>query len=610
MGVIYKLKKDVVDYIVSQKRHNPQISCRSLAGLVNEKFRSTISKSSVNAVLLQSQLSSPVGRRPLGQTRPKKFSIPPKRKEHLFAGAAQPGAIPRDVAGTPPSVKKQAKKPEEKAPKKAAFPDGRIENPPFTGKPPGPSLPPEGKNRFPAGGQDKGILYDGMGCFFLKAAEWLLSETSILGQAAHKFLTGVSRQELDAICETGLYFEAFGLKEVQDIDRYDQQGLWILNGLTEKVSSSKLIQVMEGIKDIKGFNIEMSNQIVQMAEEMSSIKVTLADQKEFFLDAQLSTIWPGNVQTGFSIANQKAIALMSKQIINNLSPAVICCAPGAESFSPEFFDLVASFENLPGKEIITTTLLDTRDQDIAEFSVIPQQKRFFIIGVWPWQEEFSRLKEEAQKMPSHVFAHPILEREVYYSEAYTNLLNEYIDSPLAPSRVFLIKETSEGEAVMAILSNLSSEKQSAQDIVASYFLRWPNLQRGHNILLIRNPEKILSQKALSGPSSFDQDLSLAFKGTTSLRGNFYTLLGLLNGYCQKHFFPFHYDKMDVQAVISRFFRLPGFYKKDQKFIIVHLVLPEQSYLYREDLEYAIKRVNETEVCDYQGRKLVLALDKS
>lgn len=63
MGVIYKLKPEVREFILETKKNDPNISCRKLAKLASEKFSSPISKSTVNSVLKSLGLSLPVGRR-------------------------------------------------------------------------------------------------------------------------------------------------------------------------------------------------------------------------------------------------------------------------------------------------------------------------------------------------------------------------------------------------------------------------------------------------------------------------------------------------------------------------------------------------------------------
>lgn len=63
MGVIYKFKKEVIDYITEKKKKDPAISCRKLVSLVKQEFNKKVSKSSINSVIKGSGLSMPVGRR-------------------------------------------------------------------------------------------------------------------------------------------------------------------------------------------------------------------------------------------------------------------------------------------------------------------------------------------------------------------------------------------------------------------------------------------------------------------------------------------------------------------------------------------------------------------
>lgn len=64
MGVIYKFKPEIKDYILQQKKEKAQISCRGLIALIEESFRIKVSKSSIHLILQKAGLSMPVGRRP------------------------------------------------------------------------------------------------------------------------------------------------------------------------------------------------------------------------------------------------------------------------------------------------------------------------------------------------------------------------------------------------------------------------------------------------------------------------------------------------------------------------------------------------------------------
>src|SRR3989338_10040700 len=84
MGVIYKLKQEVIDFIVNEKRANPNLSCRKLADITQEKFQVEVSKSSINAIIKQASLSSPIGRRVGSLGKSKKFKIPQEKKEEIL----------------------------------------------------------------------------------------------------------------------------------------------------------------------------------------------------------------------------------------------------------------------------------------------------------------------------------------------------------------------------------------------------------------------------------------------------------------------------------------------------------------------------------------------
>lgn len=63
MGVVYKLKPEVSNFILAQKQANPSLSCRAMVALVEKKFHTPVSKSSINKLFKEANLSASVGRR-------------------------------------------------------------------------------------------------------------------------------------------------------------------------------------------------------------------------------------------------------------------------------------------------------------------------------------------------------------------------------------------------------------------------------------------------------------------------------------------------------------------------------------------------------------------
>ncbi len=92
MGVTYKLKDEVVHFIISQRQDNPLASCRQLAESASQKFGLHLSKSSVHDVLKESGIVTPRGRKPNG-----KFEIPQEKKKQIQDSFSQVKLLPDPV---------------------------------------------------------------------------------------------------------------------------------------------------------------------------------------------------------------------------------------------------------------------------------------------------------------------------------------------------------------------------------------------------------------------------------------------------------------------------------------------------------------------------------
>jgi len=64
MGVIYKLKPEIREFILREKELNPHLSCRKFVSLIEKKFKITLSKSHINSIIKSAGLSSSKGRTP------------------------------------------------------------------------------------------------------------------------------------------------------------------------------------------------------------------------------------------------------------------------------------------------------------------------------------------------------------------------------------------------------------------------------------------------------------------------------------------------------------------------------------------------------------------
>jgi len=74
MGVIHKLKPEVTKFIIENKQKDPSLSCRALTQLVLDNLKVKVSKSSINTIFKENNLSLPIGRRQ--KVKKRKFNLP------------------------------------------------------------------------------------------------------------------------------------------------------------------------------------------------------------------------------------------------------------------------------------------------------------------------------------------------------------------------------------------------------------------------------------------------------------------------------------------------------------------------------------------------------
>jgi hypothetical protein len=167
MGVTYKLKDEVVHYIISQRQSNPLASCRQLAESTSQKFGLQLSKSSVHDVLKESGIITPRGRKPKD-----KFEIPQEKKKQIQVSLSQVKLIPPPVR--------------EERPQVTLIADVITSQDPVQDPPPEVIALPSKKD-FEVSSE-----YEGAGRIFLKAALWdlgIFKEEDVKAEDWNYYLT-------------------------------------------------------------------------------------------------------------------------------------------------------------------------------------------------------------------------------------------------------------------------------------------------------------------------------------------------------------------------------------------------------------------------------------
>ena len=541
MGVVYKLKKEVAEFILQQKLNDPQLSCRRFVDLVEEHFHLTLSKSSINALLKKAHLSSPIGRRrALGQKRAGKFQIPNERKEILFENTTQ-SKVPAETL---------------------VVNNGTI----------------------------RPRLFDGMGCIFLKAAEWELSDSSILGKILRLHLKDNNDAQVDAISEVLLFLKLFGIKKIEDLHSYKGDGLWVLNGLNKNSIQAEDIQkiLSEGI-DEKGLTLDFSLEINQITAEINYIKIFLKDGSELILDARLACVWKPGILPPFFSPVTKVMRIIAKQFLNNIEPVVMVSryiCETSKDFSQEFGNLVRAFDSSPEKQVKKIAVYDNRGQEIAFFDQIPEQKRVFITAVWPEESFFQKLTLlDAHQKYKYIKINELGE-ECYFYETTTSI-DDLLEK--IPLRVFFIKKASQLQPTIALLTNAPLERLSFTNVLIYYLLRWNNLQKKPDFLTQKH------QLPLSDVSS-QLSRGYAFIHLTEFFKN------LLVQYCKNYFF---LPQFDINNLLSSIYNISGQIMEDKLCIQVNFFLSESKCLFFKDLKFAVQKINESAVYNRNNQKLIV-----
>lgn len=590
MGVVHKLKKEVVEFVISQKEMNPSIGCRSLVGVVYDKFNIKISKSSINSILKNSRLSSPVGRPAFGKRKASKFHIPEERKKHLF-GEHKPVQAKDELLGPkerkdslslkaiPEIVVKEAEK------EVSAVKDHKEEL------------------------HRKGTLYDGMGSIFLKAAQWEVSKGSILGGLILRHIKeGEKIDNIEAIGDILFLMHGFGMQNIGELSKYSKEGLFVLSGLKDSAALQDVFRIVEMLEDRRGPVLDFLLDVPQLLKQLAYLKLLLEDGDEIYLDSELRRCGIENAQKGQYVSFSKGLDFLISRVFNNVQSVVLQDIFSEQSVNSknhdsleseqlvwpkEFLDMVMTFGDTPGKRIIKGTIYDDEDQEIISLDTVFSKKRSFIASVWPWQREYKYfLKEKENKEAIKSLYNEHVREEIYYQELPFNL---NIDTTSLSLRCFLLRAALPEKPFVVLITNSDQDKSPAQDIITDYLIRWPNKQDSFNLNKGRQYRE---------GKSIQEDM-VKDEGIEGFYDVSYVCFTILDRHVKTKFFNVGTDNTDVLSIIPACYGLSGYLERNKEFLRVYFDMSGQQPFLREKVEIAVKRINESSIFDYKGRQLIL-----
>lgn len=558
MGVVYKLEAKIKDFILEKKKSDSNLSCRKLATLILDKFEIEISKSSVNSLVKNTGLSMPVGRRRKKRRHRAEMPVPPPTEIKLLA----------------PPLEIEAEKPVE------VYMEAPVE--------PAIELPVD-KTEIAAE-----LGTECSGAILLKAADFLLGGSYYITEAIRSRLSGHPPDDLLAKTEYLLYKPLFAISENMTLK--PDSGLWPLIG--QRFTPEEISSYLNELQEVKALNLDISQIISRVFQEVRSVKVSASDGSIFYLDGQLHTVWSTpQIPYDFSTTIYNIKSYINKYSHKDM-PWVLFMAPGYDMPTKEFFDLILSLDSRE-KRIAKLTLYGNKFEELENIPLEQGKKRFLIFGLWPWQfGQYRRVKTIGEFRP---FSFTPLKKEFYISDVEIELLQ-----PNVNKRVTLIGcalKTNPNEKIrLIILTNLALENTKAEELVNLYLSHWPSPEEAFQDF--SRKIELFTYTASSQRFFSTEMLNLRKEIPEDLSGLFAFYLKILDLYVKWHFLPLGYEDKDFPTIKERFYDLKAKLNKQNDYAQATLE-PASGYPYLKDLEYALRRINEREILFDQTRLWLL-----
>lgn len=621
MGVIYKLKKEVVDFIIEKKKEISSISCRKLAELTSEKYQIKVSKSAINAVMKTAQLSSPVGRRPLPAGKSKRFSIPSEKKKQILESfpktsfktssdelervdKIQPIVVPEitnKIIDEKPTIKEVENKLSTEDRGLQLIPD------PLEDISLQENQTSEVKENF--FGQvnhlrlekisKRGSLHENLGLIFLKLAQWEISKKPIFAEVVKKYIQGNSLINLGGVCDLLLFLNALRKDFSTDISIRQADTLNVLVGAK---NGDQIISEIKAVQDMPvSFNLIMDylGERDQSLLEVGHFKIFLQDDSWINIDTQMTSVWAQEIPSQFFWPFQKSLAMLSSVIISNNRPAVFYTSAVGPGILPEFYEMIKIFENTANMGIKKAGVYNLQNQEITNFSIIPSKKRHFIFGLWPHQNEFVDVIKATKWALKEKFYCDDVDGIFYYAETKTDFFNKESAVAVNDFRVVTLWDQEAGDPVVALVTN--QQDMTAEEIVKEYVIRWPNFN--NKIFLSLKKLECLSSKAIKT----ELRQSFAPSQITNMQQLLVDFKESLYCYCQNYFLPKFLKDFNPAEFFNSLWTVPGYLREDGKNREVTLILA-QNHRFHTEIDFMARIVNEHGVVDHNGQRYWLKVE--
>ena len=381
--------------------------------------------------------------------------------------------------------------------------------------------------------------------------------------------------------------EGLGAGGVDDLARFQNHGLWVLS--EGQMQTPALWDWTKTFSPSDELLIEYSLAKEQIFTQAGSLRLLLKDGTTILMDPQCVSLWKPRVPAHFSSPINKAMTMLSRFLISNNQSLILYAIPEEEG-NRLISDLSAAFDGREDKAITHVAVLGPNEDCLAEFSTLPSKKRSFMTGIWPGQKMFDDLSNNMIFSGSQKFYHERLDKLLYFKELKTDSLPPEFRGIDALGGV-IVFDADRYEPQVVILTNDGAKR--SEEIVFDFLMRWPNLGESTVFSSLKEKEKAFS--VYGEESETLSDIFLDFAGA-------------LRRYGGKLFFPDSFAGGDLTSLFSTICDIPGYCRIEDNCLSVDLRVPS-IHPYAAALENAVRKLNEGMITDFQGRRVLVFLEK-
>ncbi len=625
MGVVYKVKQEVVDFIVHKKKEDPFLSCRKLVEIIKVDFSVDVSKSSVNAVIKQFNLSSPVGRQPVYKPS-KNFSIPQDKKALLLANMApflkNPETVPpldstKVEPPVPETVVTEAKAPvqEEQEQKVVEAKPAEVSSPP-----PEPvssqeqeapavalSLPPDtlrvnqeksadllpevlvfttpevvGSGREPGVWTgDLGAPKEGLGLFLLPLALWDIEAKPTLGEILAKHLSYPTNADTFEKLEIAASIFAMIGIDGENVNLESISEFLSAVGF-DKGEFSKIMEDVSLLGGRTGWEQEVRAHVLSQMVMAEAIKVLTEDGHIFYVDpAFLVCSEDGGLVRRKLSPLYTTVNKAVDAFITNTNPIVI----GPAALSGELLiRFCEAMEGEFGRGIKAVEVLGLDGGKVFESTNVFIGRKAYVVKADLTEEQMGSFDAEMIDN-SHKYVEPLFGQEIEYHEGSVCL------KP-GMKRVKAILLKTKGSKRITLLTNIEQK----EGVFIDFYEKLVNSDEmpPNETYPLKNSETV----------GFDIKKYDNFVESKPFSYKLKIVRDLFNEYLSR------INNIDVYEIESGFFSktrlLKGYFRARAKKIYIQLQLTNE-FPFEKELRITLNYLNAREVKDRSGRTVHISL---